>query len=241
GHSPREPCSSAGPTSRHSTKRGTSEPVLPTEPPAAAVGIDHGPIERPCPDPLPCRYRPSSVGTDATGGPRPTTSALVPCVEDRRGPAPALEALDRIEQPVIVRAEMFTPQPQPEVSREPPSPVAGAGGITGLPEIFLFVEDGDGQLRIVRPGPAVHVVGPDQGHDVIDDHHLGVDVDGIRVPVLQVEDREPIRRHLHEVLHHRELAESTGGTRDPAVAVRVAGNDDDQPEVRSAPEGLLVE
>ena len=180
--------------------------------------------------------------THAPRRPRSTTSTLMPRVEGRRGPAPAVEALDRVEQPaVIVRAEMFTPQPQPKVPREQPSAVARAGWITGLPEILLFVQDCDRQLRIVRPGSAVHVVGPDQGHDVIDDHHLGVDVDRIRVPVLQVEDREPIRRHLHEVLHHRELAESTGGTRDPAVAVRVAGHDDDQAEVGSAPQRLLIE
>src|SRR5438105_2543032 len=113
---------------------------------------------------LPCRHRPRSMETHAPRRPRSTTSTLMPRVEGRRGPAPAVEALDRVEQPVvIVRAEMFTPQPQPKVPREPSSAVARAGWITGLPEILLFVQDCDRQLRIVRPGSAVHVVGPDQG------------------------------------------------------------------------------
>ena len=122
---------------------------------------------------------------DAARWPRSLAAGLVPCIESRSRPPPPLEAADRVDEvTVIVRAEVFPPQPQPQVPREPSRSIAGAGGVAGLPEILLFVQDRDGELRIVRPGPTVHVVRADQGHDVIDDHTFGVDVDGVPLLVL---------------------------------------------------------
>ena len=89
---------------------------------------------------------------DTTPGSWSGTSALVPRVEGRGRPAPALEATDGIEHRiVIVRAEMFAPQPQPEVSCEAARLVPGSGRIAWFAKILFLVQDRDGELRVVRP------------------------------------------------------------------------------------------
>ena len=83
----------------------------------------------------------------SAGWPWSPAAGLVPCIEGRSRPPPPFEATDRVDEvTVIVRAQVFPPQAQPQVTRKPSRSIAGAAGIAGLPEIFLFVQDRDGKL-----------------------------------------------------------------------------------------------
>jgi hypothetical protein len=58
--------------------------------------------------------------------------------------------------------------------------------------IELCVENRAGHLRIVGPGPTIEIVRSNKRPDVVDHTHLGMDVDGRAILILEVVDAYPV-------------------------------------------------
>src|SRR6266536_6394228 len=92
---------------------GASEGMGAAQPPGAAVGVDHRPVQGPRP---PGRPGPDPAGTvldGSAGRPRAGSTAPVPGLQRRRLLAPRIEALVEVEQVAVVTrrsAQMLAPQ-----------------------------------------------------------------------------------------------------------------------------------
>src|SRR5439155_24281135 len=94
------------------------------------------------------------------------------------------------------------------------------------------VGDGAGDRAVGRPGAQVEVLGAGGEPDVVDDADLGVHVDRHPVGVLEVDGEDPVGGRLAQDVEGSPLAEPGGRPVDPAVRVRVAGQDGDDPQLR---------
>src|SRR5205085_6072365 len=115
-------------------------------------------------------------------------TAGVPSIECGGGSPPQLEAALRVERlGLIERPEMLSPETETKIPREPASPLVPSGEIDRVTSISLIVDDRDRQFGVMRPRPAVEVVGTDHGEVIVDHNHFGVNVDRLALFVLEVE------------------------------------------------------
>ena len=104
----------------------------------------------------------------------------VPGVERVRALAQRLEPRRRIDEVVDVAgrsAEVLGGEPDPGVAREHARAVAESRGVGRRTVVEPGVDHRARELRVVRPRPAVEVVGADGHPHVVDDAHLRVHVD----------------------------------------------------------------
>src|SRR5487761_894181 len=76
----------------------------------------------------------------------------------------------------------------------------------------------------MAPRPAVEVVGPDRGPDVVDDADLGVHVNRNSKQVLDIEDRNTVPARLEESLNGLFPSDLVRRQRHGASLVKVSGN-----------------
>ena len=117
-----------------------------------------------------------------------------------------------------------------------PRAVALPSRVGGLPLVAGVVEHRAGQLAVVRPGPPVEVVAAHAGPDVVDHADLRVHVDRVAGVVLHVEHVHPVRCGPLAQRQRLLAPDHVRRQRQPAVHVRVAGDDGDQVQVRVVPQ-----
>ena len=115
-------------------------------------------------------------------------------------------------------------------ARRAPSP--RPAGSRGSRSSSVVVEDRAGQLGVVGPRAAVHVVGADHHPHVVDDADLGVHVDRGALLVLEVADEHPIAAGALDDPRGPLTPDARRGSGDPPVAVGEAGHDHDDVELR---------
>ncbi len=124
-----------------------------------------------------------------------------------------------VERPVEVLGGQREPQP------------TGVGAVLAVVVSVGAPVHHDGrQLGVVRPRPAVEVVGADRGPDVVDDAGLRVHVDGGALVVLDAVERHPPRSGGHHLPHRPPPSEQLGR---PGGAAEVGVHRDDREHVQA--------
>ena len=103
--------------------------------------------------------------------------------------------------------------------------------------VTRLVEDGAAELAVVGPRAPVEVVRPDDGPGVVDDAHLGVDVDRRALGVLEGVDGDPVARRPAGASQARDAADQVRRPGQPAVLVREPGDDRDQAQLGLVAQG----
>ena len=132
---------------------------------------------------------------DATRRALTSTTPRVPAFKRVRGGIERLHRPSWIDQVSIVTfgsAEMLSPELQAQVAGEGARAVAQARRIDRLPRIAHLVKHGACDLGVMAPRPAVEVVRPDRGPDIVDDADFGVHVNRDSEHVLDIEDRDAV-------------------------------------------------
>ena len=130
------------------------------QPAGAAVWVHEEAAHRICPEALAARHRLRGVVARVAGRSGGTAAGFMPAVQSVRGGIPKFEPGRRVDEPgiVLVQAQVFGPELEPEPVRQWPETVVAIGCAGRLPVVDSRVEYGAGELAVVGPGPAVEVV-----------------------------------------------------------------------------------
>src|SRR3954447_11328813 len=202
--------------------------------PRATVGIVDGSRDEAGPPRVPARHVLGLVHARVSGGPVAGAAALVPLVERVRRGRERGEPRVRIHEVGVAGRrrppQVLTPELESGVARETTRAVARSRRVTWLALVVDVVDDGARELGVVGPRAPVHVVGSDHHPDVVDDAHLGVDVDARPRVVLEVADQHPVATGSPQDRHGDLPFDTCGRARDASVTVGEPGYHDDHPQ-----------
>ncbi len=202
-----------------------SPPAGPAVPPRAAVRVVDQPVRRDRPQPLmPGQPARSRAGPAGRAGGRRARPPVAPVAQSLGGGASCVRTAESgsqqvVRRPPASRCSRISARRRSRAKRRAPSPrPAGSAGVRSSRRL---VEDRAGQLAVVGPRAAVEVVAAHAAPHVVDDAHLGVDVDRRARVVLQVEDVHPVGRGRPAQRDRLLPADLVGRQREPAVHVRM--------------------
>jgi len=111
---------------------------------------------------------------------------------------------------------VLAPEAEPRVPCEPAGAVAETAGIGRAALVDDAIDHRARELGVVRPRSPVEIVGADDQQHVVDDAHLGVQVDRCAVRILEVVHRDALATGAAENVDHAFPADAArGGAREP--------------------------